>query len=98
MALYDKEQYIREMNNIGYIEADGSIKLDYEKAKKWSGDYRKGKCIECKYYPLCNGVQCPYAVGFKGVTNCHAGKMNFFKILIEKQIEMKVKKGEGMVL
>lgn len=98
MALYDKEQYVREMNNIGCIKADGSIKIDYEKAKKWSGDYRKGKCKKCKYYPLCNGVQCPYAVGFKDVDSCHAGKIDFFKVLIEKQIEMKIKNEEGIVL
>ena len=98
MALYDKEQQVREMNNVGYVELDGSIKLDHDKTKKWSGDYRKGKCMECKYYPLCNGVQCPYAVTFKGVDSCHAGKIDFFKILIEKQIEMEIKNGEEMVL
>lgn len=98
MALYDEEEHVREMNDIGYIDEDGNIKLDSEKANQWSADNRKITCKDCKYYPLCKGIQCPYAVTFKNVQECHAGKIVFLKRLIEKQVEMEIKNGEGIVL
>jgi len=52
-----------DRNNIGTLNEDGTINIDFKKHARWVSDgYISGKsCIECKLLPICMGKRCPKA-------------------------------------
>lgn len=57
-----------EINHIGYLDDDGSMRLDQKKLNLWTHTISSAKCDSCKVYPLCYKKACPYN-GFEGITD-----------------------------
>lgn len=49
-------------NNVGYLNEEGGLELNYEKFNLWTSGNSKfdKKCNECKLIPLCFERMCPY--------------------------------------
>lgn len=90
MGIYDENEQVRDSNRVGFISESGKMVVDEKKIAAWMRDNKTEKCLECRYYPLCGGIECPYAINFKNVGQCY--KMSYFKTLVEKQIILQSRK------
>ncbi len=95
MGIYDDDEIVRDMNKIGVLDKYGNMNLDEKKISVWMRDNRTASCKVCKYYPLCGGLECPYAVNFKDVDNCY--KINYFKQLIDREVKVQFKKNGEVI-
>ncbi|MDG7001488.1 MAG: radical SAM protein [Nitrososphaerota archaeon] len=63
-----------ENNRVGYIDKDGTLKLDVNKLAKWTG-YKgdeNAKCVKCALLPSCWGAGCPAIGVINGRSPCAA--------------------------
>lgn len=61
LALYDENEEIRKLNNVGCISEKGVPIIDNIKQAYWVGiKNQNGSCSECKLFPQCFGVGCAY--------------------------------------
>lgn len=72
-----------EMNQIGQINSDGSIGIDYDKLAFWvtSGEETDEVCQSCFFRPACQGNHCPYYRKVTGEQPCSYEKKEIKKVL-----------------
>lgn len=69
MALYHEDY--KSINQIGYIDSYGNPIIDESKNSKWVGPSKKSEdCYQCKQYPICMGLLCPYSSKIKNKFHC----------------------------
>ena len=69
IALYDDK--FKDLNEVGFIDPKGKAYLDKSKVAQWIGlgDEREA-CNQCVEYPLCMGVNCPFATRIRNEEQC----------------------------
>lgn len=72
-----------EDNQIGNLNEDGSMTIDYDKLAKWttSGEETDEHCQSCFFRPACQGNHCPYYRKTTGQRPCSHEKRQIKKVL-----------------
>lgn len=97
-ALYDEDESIRDSNHIGTITDGGQMWLDSKKESMWIGPNLGiiEQCQECKIYPICGGLECPYGIRLKSVPYCR--NLSWMLESISTKVLNKCNKGEGEIV
>ena len=72
-----------EINQIGQINEDGSLDLDYDRLAFWvtSGEEKDEVCQSCFFRPACQGNNCPFYRKATGQQPCSFEKKQIKKVL-----------------
>ena len=89
LALYDENEEIRKLNNVGYINENGVPIIDNVKQAYWVGiKNQNGSCSKCKLFPQCFGVGCAYRRLKGNPDDCRRKDLELLnQLMIYKNIE-----------
>lgn len=59
-----------DINQIGYLDANGKLKIDIQKEAMWLLPKIDEKCYDCVFFPQCLGNSCPFTSIYMNKRTC----------------------------